>query len=241
MKINNRKFLTTLVALGASIGFTNGAVVYFDDFTTGTDGGLGGQSLITPSSAEWSTNGWSKNTTAGTISNNNNSASVPAESFDAGDIYQLTVRVTNTSTGNGWIAMGFASTETGVYSSAGAGRHWMLWRGNNQLRALISGASFTGPDDVSPAGVDNTLDLRMIFDVDENTISYLYKNPDASDWTELTSIPPSSGNVSHMDFVGVSSNTAGTSVLSFELVNIPEPTTALLGGLGFLMLLRRRR
>ncbi len=44
-----------------------------------------------------------------------------------------------------------------------------------------------------------------------------------------------------MTHVGFAANGGSTAVQSFEVVNIPEPTAAVLGSLGLLALLRRRR
>jgi len=244
MKITKSQFLATLCALALSSGSALSAIViYSDDFTSGSDGALNGQALVTPTTTTWTANAWNKNTTSGIATSGNGSAVVGAPTFSAGDVYTLTARVFNNlaSSSTSWVAIGYTSGTTATFNGAGVGRYWMVWRGNDEVRAFGSGASALGPSGVSPAGESNTLDLRMVFDVDANTMTWLYKNPSATDWNQLHSVAASSSIIDNIQNVGMSSTTTNVGLISFELTNIPEPRAALLGGLGLLALLRRRR
>ncbi len=234
--------LRNLILAAATLGLAcsaHSAVIYFDDFTTGSAGALNGQNLITPSTATWNASNWQKNTTTNSATNTSNSGSamVPI-SFSAGDIIQVTARVINNTTGSSWVAMGFSSGS--IASNGSGGRNWTSWRGDEVLRVHSGNATVAFNSDLSfkQAGESNTLDLRAIYDVDAGTISWLYKNPSSSTWTEyFLQTSPTSG-MTHVGFANTANNVA---VSSFEVINIPEPSTALLGGLGMLFLLRRRR
>ena len=246
MKITASQFLATLGALAATAGSAFSAVViYSDDFTSGTNGSLNGQApQVRPTTETWNSTNWNKNTSDGGTANGSGSGSavLPAPTFDAGDVYTITVRLYNNlaSTSNNWVAFGFTTGTVGVYSGANVGMYWMLWRGTDELRALENGANFVGPS-VSPTGENNQLDARMVYDVDEDMMSWFYKNPSATEWTLLHSMSPSQSRIDSINNVGLSANSASVGALSFELVNIPEPATALFGSLGLLALLRRRR
>jgi hypothetical protein len=243
------KFKPTLRSLYLSViafalaSSANAAVIFFDDFSTGTSGALNGQALVSPDTTTWTAGAaWTKNTTNDLVSASGGaSAMVPMISFSAGDIIQVSARVINNqaSSSTSWIAMGFSNGSIGTNGSGG--RNWMLWRGNDQLRAATGNASLIGPTDVFAEGESNTLDLRMIFDFDAGSMTWLFKDPSSSVWTTLHTQSTSLSAVADMTHVGFASNAGSMSVEYFEVLNIPEPTTALLGGLGFLMLLRRRR
>ena len=240
MIIKNSKILATLCAFGMFAGFANAAtVLYFDDFTTGTAGALNGQALVTPTTSTWDAGNWQKNTTTNRATNTSNSGSamVPI-SFSAGDIIQVTARVANFTTGSSWVAMGFSNGS--IASNGSGGRNWASWRGDDVLRVHSNNATVAFNSDLSfnQAGESNFLDLRAIYDVDAGSISWLYKNPSSSSWTEFFLQTSPQGGMTHVGFANTANNVA---VDYFEVVNIPEPSTALLGGLGLLALLRRRR
>lgn len=246
MKITASQFLATLGALAATAGSAFSAVViYSDDFTSGTNGSLNGQApQVRPTTEIWNSTTWNKNTSGGGTANSSGSGSavLPAPTFGAGDVYTITVRLYNNlaSSSSNWVAFGFTTGTVGVYSGANVGMYWMLWRGTDELRALENGANFVGPS-VSPTGENNELDARMVYDVDEDMMSWFYKNPSATEWTLLHSMTPSQSRIDSINNVGLSANSTNVGALSFELVSIPEPATALFGSLGLLALLRRRR
>ena len=91
-------------------------------------------------------------------------------------------------------------------------------------------------------GETNLLDLRMVYDVDANTVSYLYKNPSATLWTDLHTLTPTAGNISAINNVGMSTNVAsGVGRQSFQFVAVPEPSTLVIrtGAVGIAVAGRR--
>lgn len=230
------------VPLLAVLGFAvsaSAAVVYFDDFTTGISGALNGQALVTPATSTWTASNWQKNTStdSATNSSNNGSAMVPI-SFSAGDVIQVTARVVNQTTGTSWVAMGFSTGS--IATNGSGGRNWTSWRGDDVLRVHSSNATVVFNSSLSfvQAGQSNTLDLRVVYDFDAATMSWLYKNPSATSWTEYYSQTALSGGMTHVGFANTANNVA---VQSFEVINIPEPAALALAGLGGLLMLPRRR
>lgn len=232
-------FLTSLCLLGVSAGLAGATVLYFDDFSTGTSGALNGQTLVTPSTSTWDASNWQKNTTTDSATNTSTSGSamVPI-SFTVGDIVQVTARVVNNTTGTSWVAMGFSAG--GIASNGSGGRNWTTWRGDDVLRVHSNNATVVFNSDLSfkQAGEGNILDLRVVYDVDAGSMSWLFKNPSASGWTEYFSTTSLTSGMTHVGFANTANNVA---VESFEVVVIPEPSVAFLGGFCVLALLRRRR
>ncbi len=240
--------LRNLILAAATLGLAcsaHAATIFFDDFTTGSNGALNGQAPVTrPGTETWIAGSvFTKNTTNGVVNSSGTAAAyLPITTIDTNEIYMITARVSNTTTGSNWVGVGWTTQDssTSAWNSAGTGRFWMLWRGNNELRTFTSGAGgTTNSTGTTAAGVDNVLDMRIIMDGPEETVSYYYKNPNATEWTFL--FDQSLGGTSNIESVGFTTNTSGTSIISYEYTLIPEPTTALLGGLGMLFLLRRRR
>ena len=126
-----------------------------------------------------------------------------------------------------------------------------LWRGNDNVRAFegtgASGSLNLTGDDVA-AGVSDELDLRTTIDFTAGSFGeaiFEYRDPIAATWTNLgTATFDSATRTALLDgekYVGYGASEAGVGVSEFELSSIPEPSAALLGGLGMLALLRRRR
>mgnify|MGYP005851189079 CR=1 FL=1 len=182
--------------------------------------------------------------------------------------YTLTATVYNplAADSSSWISMGFAdkngvrdlSDGNSTDGSSNAftsgftdGRMSTLWRGNDNVRAFegtgASGSLNLTGDDVA-AGVSDELDLRTTIDFTAGSFGeaiFEYKDPTATGWTNLTTVTldatKRSALLDNVAYVGYGANEAGVGVSEFELSSIPEPSVALLGGLGMLVLLRRRR
>lgn len=173
-----------------------------------------------------------------------------------------------TSPNNNWLAVGFAngqSIETGngprfagnVASNAVHGIAWSFVRGNTT--ATVENTAWQGtPDNGSPTGAGiawsdtalattygSGLDLRVVLDTTGGTgnwnATWFAKAPASSDFTEVRGATALLSE--DINSVGIARSAAGftADVTSFSLTAIPEPSTALLGGLGLLALLRRRR
>jgi hypothetical protein len=223
------------------------AVIFSDDFTSGTSTGLNTQAPQTrPGTQAWTAASvFTKDSSEGVVNSSGSGAAYLAmPTFDLSFIYVITARVFNTRTDTNWVGVGWTTQDssTSAWNTAGTGTYWMFWRGNDEVRSFTTGAGgTTGPIGVNASGVDNVLDLRVQMDGPAGTVTYFYKNPDASTWTTYFSQVLSTTTVSSIKSVGFTTNGNNTGVISYELAVIPEPRAALLGGLGVLMLLRRRR
>jgi hypothetical protein len=167
-----------------------------------------------------------------------------------------------------WIAVGFAngqSTGTGngprfagtVVTNAVHGIAWSFVRGNTT--ATVENTAWLGtPADGSPTGggiawsdtalattYASGLDLRVVLDTTGGTgtwnATWFAKAPASSDFTEVLGTTTLLSE--NINSVGIARSGQGftADVTSFSLTAIPEPSAALLGGLGLLALLRRRR
>ncbi len=175
----------------------------------------------------------------------------------------LTATVAAGSPENDWIAMGFAngsptgSTTSDRFVNANViGKAWMLYRGADTVGTLGNvahlGSATSGT--VDPATwSDGTLattysggiDMRIVLDTTGGTgnwtATWFAKLPASGTFTEVRS---------ETDLVNEDINSVGVAISNpgfdgdltyFSLTSIPEPSAALLGGLGLLGLLRRRR
>jgi hypothetical protein len=107
------------------------------------------------------------------------------------------------------------------------------WPGANQLPVTLTAGS----------GLTGTAYLNNIPDGDFGTAAPLTEDPafgsndsTVGNWMRITGLTPDgSGNL------GFSMGGTNAAFNGFQLVQVPEPSAALLGGLGLLALLRRRR
>jgi hypothetical protein len=250
----NTNIVATLWGLALSTAPVFSAVIFSDDFTTGTNAALAGQApQVRPGTETWRAQSvFTKNTAGDGVVNSSGSgsANLALPTFDLSKIYMVTARVTNNlaSSDADWIGVGFTTqtTNTNAWNVAGTGTYWMLWRGNDNIRAFNGAGASNSPGSTTTnvAGESNTLDLRVVLDFTTGgagTVSYLYKNPSASDWTTFTTSSITESLRNGINSVGFTTLDNNTSIHSFEYTVIPEPRAALLGGVGLLMLLRRRR
>lgn len=248
-----RKRKSLLLALLASVSLApaaHAAIIFADDFNTGTSAALNGQAPQTrPGTETWRAGGvYTKNTGTGVVSSTGSgSANLAMPAFDSGTVYTLTGRVFNNlaSSDGDWVGIGWTTqtTSTNAWNVAGTGTYWMFWRGNNEIR-FFQGAgavSSSGATSVFVAGESNVLDLRVVLDLPANTFTAQYKNPSAATWTTYTSAALSSGLLNGIKSVGFTTLDTNTGIESFELTAVPEPASLALLGLGGLTMLRRRR
>lgn len=133
------------------------------------------------------------------------------------------------------------------------------WWRNNTASATQSAISFTVADASAYSG--NILRLGILFDsqpgnltgsqtftlaqttggaatATSTTLSFAADGLDAA-YFDLTSL--TTGDVFQLSFTNTTGSFGHLSGITFDVAPIPEPSAALLGGLGFLALLRRRR
>lgn len=180
-----------------------------------------------------------------------------------GTQYQLDTSITGVTGDANWVALGFANgTSTGTStgdrftSQTGVnveGRAWMLFRGatddtTNRNVAWTEGTK-SGNNEFWSGSLANanggSIDLRILLDTTGGagtwTATWLAKRPTDGSYTEVRSsalLPNES--ITSVGFAFSSDTTDGT-LQSFSLIQIPEPSSALLGSLSTLALLRRRR
>jgi hypothetical protein len=146
----------------------------------------------------------------------------------------------------GWLGLGFTqgntASDTSFASATINAAPWLLWRPSN---AVSGGASQVvtrlGPATTTPTNegaFTGTQTLTIVL------------NTQALQWTAEWFVGATSvrgpeafatnpTTITHVGFAR--ENGQGSTITSFSLTSVPEPCSALLGGLGILALLRRRR
>jgi hypothetical protein len=145
-----------------------------------------------------------------------------------------------------WITFGFKKDLTGSsFTSTGYANVLILGDGSDN-----DGFTFQGDGTSGAAGNNGTFnfdnDGANVIDIVMNTMPVL-----STDWTVQyfvggnslgpASLVTSPGDFGEINHIGFSSSSADGTISNFSLTVIPEPSAALLGALGALALLRRRR
>jgi hypothetical protein len=257
------RVLLCSLALAAS---SHAVVIYTEDFNGSGSASLNGAAPTTAvtfggglSSATWSAhNGMLNN---GAPVNAEDSSAVLAFTPTAGNIYTLTVDLTSGSVDNDWIGFGFVQTGTvalpGTSAVTNAGRFtdvgqlgalWVLAResvggGTGDVEFFVNGTAFpitTTETDASFDGlVKNT--LSIVFDATALTADLRVNGTSVTGGAVAV---PGGLTLAGIAGVGITHNNttlAGTAFDNFSLSAVPEPSAALLGLVGMLGLLRRRR
>jgi len=252
MKPQTRSAIVTFAALALAVGTAQSATIYAHSF-----GGDGADPLdgVTPDTttagATWAASSDinADGTIAGRSSNGSDSAWLPFTPA-SGFVYTLTAvmgqeTINDGASANGsWMALGFsADNATGSFFGAPNNTSpWVLHRapgadGANENRVV----SFTGP---GVSGLNQTHDpfvgtitLSIVLDTTDTqwTATWFEGSNELRSYTYDVDENP---DISYVGF-GRSNRSVGP-VESFSFTAIPEPSAALLGGLGILCLLRRR-
>ena len=256
------KHINKVLSLGiASLGFfgasvsSQAVVIYFDDFS-----GLAASPLSgTKPDTTVGTTAWTSgdmfgasgdHTSAGTTFGSATLPFIP----QANMIYTLDISFLGITGDSNWFAGGFAVGQDAAgrfLTDAGTslvGRAWALVRGSNSPnpnQSLLNGVggvvNWTG---INPSG--GSVDLRIILDTTNatfttTTLAKLAASPSYTTVTATRNLTNSTGLNSVGFAVSNSEAKIDGRVSSFTLSGVPEPSTALLGALGSLLLLRRRR
>jgi hypothetical protein len=213
-----------ILALTATLSCGNAfaAVIYSQTFTGGT-GALAGTT---------STTGGGTWTGANIINLNGNTTGVDgavslAFTPQSGFVYELTATINVTGANGTWLGVGFLETNS-LYGFFGAKTtptalrtaDWQIWPQAFNANVLTSNEVLVR--------LDTTEALWK-------TAMYQGGDQIGSTYTYMDGNPT-------INYVGfVSTGDAVRNVSAFQLTAVPEPTAALLGTLGMLALLRRRR
>lgn len=246
--MKNTIILAALIGISASPTFAV-TVLYSDDFSRD---GTANLNATTPDTTI-GTNTWSANTN---IKNNGSITPVTTSSDAAaalaftpttGNIYTLSATLaapTGGNTSSPWFAFGFTDTFTTGGVPNATYTAWMLWRstadateanrGDLNLYRLNVTEAF--PGNPAAKNVTGTQTLSVVLDTTTTLWSIEWFQGATSLGTMDYEVNPTISNV-----VIARNNGAGFDLDSMSLTVIPEPSTALLGGLGLLALLRRRR
>lgn len=247
--------LFCLTSLALAIPAAHAAVIFQDDFTGHPDTGMDGLNGETPDttigSAAWvSSSAFSANGAFLAGSTTNGASATLLFTPSSGEVYTLESRMDVTST-TGWLALGFASGQNTANSpnarfvtgSTPLGRVWMLMGEAGGGAAWQDGTAVNHVED-NTISVTGFIDMRIVLDTTAATWTSTWYAKDATvgSYTLIkdTENVVSQASINSVGFA-LSGNSVPGTITSFSLTTIPEPSSALLGGLGFLMLFRRRR
>jgi len=264
--LTKSSILSVALITAGMLGSANAAVVlFYDDFGGSSTDALSGRTpTITTNDTTWTAHADFR--ADGTRVNSSNGSAhlslgtlINANRGNADAIYTLTTTISvPEASATSWNGVGFWIEDSPPTDRSfadwdgGAGVAFMLRRQNTEIRAFNGTRTNSSPTltNVSPnntsAGTD-TLDFRVVLDLTSwdgssnfGTATYFAKFTSNANFVELGTGTLNSTN-SSFGSVGFSNGFSNGSISSFELSQIPEPSAALLGGLGLLALLRRRR
>jgi hypothetical protein len=236
--------------LGLLSGHIHGATIYSHTFAGGsaTNDSLN-TTTTTVGGGTWVSSDWRANgtTPVGTGSTSNDDGAYLSFAPTVGLIYTLSITATQPTGGDasGWLGLGFTQGNTASNTSFTTttinAAPWLLWRPSNASPASqvvtrlgpalsldpVNEGAFTGTQTLTI--VLNTQALQWTAEWFVGTTSV--RGPEAFATNPTT--------ITHVGFAR--ENGQGSTITSFSLTSVPEPGAALLGSLGLLSLLRRRR
>jgi hypothetical protein len=227
----------------------------FSNGSVGTPSALNGSTPdITTAAATWVASRWSENGTTGTIVTNGNNTTNTSDDDSAflaftpvaGNVYTLSATMTVPAGGNtnGWVGLGFAATNTTTGSFwANGTAPWLLYRPSSEVVSFAESLS-TAPNNDLGVATNNIIEGNYATSANFSIVLDTTGAAWTAEWfinagsvrTETYGTNPTIG------YVGFGRENGNTSAIdNFSLTVIPEPSVALLGGLGVIALLRRRR
>lgn len=225
------------------IGTASAATIYSDSLT-GSDTALEGTTADTSAafaggtaSATWTAAGSINETAGGAAVLNNTMAFLPI-TITTGYVYTLQATITNV--GAGWSALGFSddATTSGAWHTIGDKTAWALLQSENGDTSAPQ--FFGGPATANPGAWSSTADGTQILTITLDATNALWSTYATIDGVNSNTVTYAANpTITHVGF-GVQTATSTVSNFSLSAV-VPEPSTALLGGIGLLALLRRRR
>ena len=225
------------------------AIIYSQDFGgTGTD-------VLDDTAVQTGTGTWQAGATFTTSGNltgtaRRTSAVLPFNPVQ-GEIYELTATIELTNAG--FLGLGFADNASFTGNSSAQndnnsfrfasgtiipGYSWIMLNGTSDLAPAYS-SLLVAATGTPPSYTTGPADLKIVLNASNETdwvTTYFLNGTLYATSTTAAAILDSA-----IDSVGLTSGNGLGTIRDFQLQTIPEPEAALLGGLGMLALLRRRR
>jgi hypothetical protein len=232
------------------------AAYYSDDFSGAQGTALDGQAPDErPGTETWTAGPEWQLTGSNSVEIGTQESALLPLSPTSGTVTTVTARLqdgiegTDAST---WSAIGFsAESDPGVgaaddFTGATDGVYWMLRRFNDEFLSFEGSGTGGNSASADPAGIDDsTADMRVTLDGPGNSVTWEYKDPADSTWTELASETMDAGLLDSINHVGISSSSnLEATFTSFEVAStIPTPGTlpVAMGMFGLIAMYRGRR
>lgn len=264
MKLSKSITFSGFIAISLT-SFAPAAVLFQDNFSGGS-GDINGLAPSTrPGTEIWTASPiFNANGSVDTPATGNQGSMTLPFSPQNGFVYHLDASLTGVTGDGNWLALGFANGQSDdavsdrFITDGVVGTAWMLLRGDASVNAnqahLGTGALGVGNGGVGGqdwAALTNQsggdIDLRISLDTTGGagawSATWLAKLPASGSYSEVRSstLVGNEGNFTSVGIASSNSSLASGSIESFSLTAVPEPSVALLGFLGSLGLLRRRR
>ena len=250
--MKTKTLLTSLAGLALSLSCSHAATTIFSDDFNGSTSNLDGASPDVGAGTWTAAAPFDRNGDVN-ITNANAGSATLAFTPSNGLIYTLESSVTLSTGGSGdWIGFGFAN---GQSSTSGTGRRfldgntpegraWIYARENtNNPRTLLTGSDATPWDGFTNSPTD--LDLRIVLDTTGGTgnwtATWFAKDAGDTSFTEIGGEKALTDEDINSVGFSVAGNGVTADITNFSLTSVPEPSATLLGALGALALLIRRR
>ncbi len=243
MKIRPNHIFAALAAISV-IGTASAATIYSDSLI-GSDTALNSSTVDTSSAFAGGTAGatW----TAGTVNETATGASYANPggvgetgflpiTITTGYIYTLKATLASTAPGGGWTALGFADSSANGqwHDNGGTKSAWVLLTESGTTSQRFGGPNTSNGETWTTGTGSQVVTITL-----DTTSAFWTMSADVGGASSSTFTYTTNPTITHVGFGGAFTN---SNISNFSLsAVVPEPSAALLGGIGLLALLRRRR